>query len=87
MIKYVLCASTTPKAEKERPDLMIRDKNEVRHRSVDATVSLDTNLERAAEFTGKLNTYTFFFMRNHFISNLVLDCLNFKKVLELHGKS
>ena len=28
-----------------------------------------------------------FSIRNHFISNLVLDSLKFKKILELHGKS
>ena len=28
-----------------------------------------------------------FFIRNHFISNLVLDSLKFTKLLELHGES
>ena len=28
-----------------------------------------------------------FFIRNHFVSNLVLDSLKFKKLLELQGKS
>ena len=28
-----------------------------------------------------------FFIRNHFVSNLVLDSLKFKKLLELHVKS
>ena len=28
-----------------------------------------------------------FFIRNHFISNVVLDSLKFKKNLKLHGKS
>ena len=31
--------------------------------------------------------YTFFFIRNHFISNQVLDSLKFKTLLELHGES
>ena len=29
----------------------------------------------------------YFFIRNHFINNLVLDSLKLKKPLELHGKS
>ena len=31
-------------------------------------------------------TGSFLFIRNHFISNLVLDSLKFKKILELQGK-
>jgi len=39
---------------------------------------------------GKLksaNVVHFFFIRNHFISNQVLDSLKFNKLLELQGKS
>ena len=30
---------------------------------------------------------TCFLVRSHLISNLIIDSLNFKKVLELHGRS
>ena len=35
----------------------------------------------------KTSSYTFYFIRKQFISNLVLDPLKFKKPLALHGKS
>ena len=37
--------------------------------------------------SSSLSTNTRFFKRSHFINNLVLDSLTFKKLLELHGKS
>ena len=32
-------------------------------------------------------TTRFFFIRNHFLSNLILDSLKFKKVLKIKGKN
>ena len=34
-----------------------------------------------------VNCFVWFFIRNHFIRNLVLDRLQFMKLLELQGKS
>ena len=47
-IRFDIMIKTTPKVEKNRPDIVIWDKKHMTRRIVEITVPLDTNLEKAS---------------------------------------
>ena len=44
-------------------------------------------IESSIETAKEISVYMFLFTRIYFISNVVLDSLKFKKILEIQGKS